>query len=238
LKLGLSPHAPYSAGAALYEGVACLAREHNLLMTTHLAETCDEIEFLQSGGGAWRRYLKEIGKWDGLFEAPGESAVRYFLDLDLAGQSVLLAHVNYISDEELEALAGRSHSVVFCPRTHHFFGHQNHRFREMLDCGINVCLGTDSLASNPGLSLLDEMRFLRRGYPGLAPAVIFEMATGNGAKALGWGDAIGSLTPDKIADIIAIPLENSEGEPLVDVLESRYSARWVMVGGEVVLDGS
>jgi len=89
LKLGLSPHAPYSAGAALYEGVACLAREHNLLMTTHLAETCDEIEFLQRGGGAWRRYLKEIGKWDGLFEAPGESAVRYFLDLDLAGAKKL-----------------------------------------------------------------------------------------------------------------------------------------------------
>jgi cytosine/adenosine deaminase-related metal-dependent hydrolase len=74
---------------------------------------------------------------------------------------VLLAHVNYADDADLELLAGSSASVVYCPRTHAFFGHAPHRYREMLARGINVCLGTDSLASNDTLSILDEMRFLR-----------------------------------------------------------------------------
>jgi cytosine/adenosine deaminase-related metal-dependent hydrolase len=236
LKLGLSPHAPYSVGPALYESAASLASEHGLLVTTHLAETRDEIEFLQSGGGAWRNYLNEIGKWDGSLELPGKRPVRYFLDLDLSGQSVLLAHVNYITDEELEALAGRSHSVVFCPRTHYFFGHENHPFQKMLDSGINVCLGTDSLASNHSLSLLDEMRFLHESFPELDPSLLFQMATINGAKALDWEEAIGSITPDKKADMIAIPLENPENDPLADILESSHSCCWVMLAGRVVLE--
>ena len=234
LKLGLSPHAPYSAGPALYEATARLARQHQLALTTHLAETREEIQFLQSATGPWRTYLNEINKWDGSFKPPGKTPVRYFLDLDLSDQSVLLAHVNYITDEELEALAGRSHSVVFCPRTHHFFGHQNHPYRQTLDCGINVCLGTDSLASNHSLSLLDEMRFLHENHPDLAPSLIFKMATLNGATALHWEQSIGSLTPDKEADLVAIALQNPENNPLADILQSVNQPQLVMVQGEPI----
>ena len=104
----------------------------------------------------------------------------------------------------------------------------------MLDCGINVCLGTDSLASNHSLSLLDEMRFLHKNHPDLAPSVIFKMATLNGAKALHWEQSIGSLTPDKEADLIAIALQNPDNDPLADILQSANQPQLVMVQGEPV----
>jgi len=234
LLLGLSPHAPYSAGPGVYELTGRLAKEHQLPIVTHLAETEAEIEFLAKGSGDWMDYLQRIHVWDGSFAFPGKRPVEYFLSLNISDQSFLLAHVNYINDEELEALADTSHSVVYCPRSHRFFGHRPHRFREMLKAGINVCLGTDSLASNSSLSILDEMRFLHREFGDLEPQTILEMATVNGAKAIGWSGKIGIIEEGKEADLTAIPLEDSRRDPLVDVLESKEQVKLTIVRGEVV----
>lgn len=179
-------------------------------------------------------YLQRIHAWDGSFEIPGKRPVAYFLSLNLSDQSFLLAHVNYINDEELGALAKTNHSVVFCPRSHRFFGHRPHRFREMLTAGINVSLGTDSLASNSSLSILDEMRFLHRQFGDLAPETILEMATVNGAKAIGWSDKIGIIEKGKEADLTAILLENSKRDPLTDVLKSEEQPKLTIVRGQIV----
>jgi aminodeoxyfutalosine deaminase len=160
--------------------------------------------------------------------------VDYFLGLDLQGQAFLLAHVNYITDEELVRLSQTGHSVVYCPRSHGYFGHPDHSFVKMLGLGINVCLGTDSLASNSSLSLLEEMRYLHRRYPAVPPEVVVRMATLNGAVGLGWDDKIGSLAPGNEADLIAIPLAKPDREPCRDILESDSQPVMVMVGGEVV----
>lgn len=235
LRLGLSPHAPYSVGQKLYEAVGRLARQHQLTLTTHLAEQADEFEFLRNGSGPWKDYLKEIHKWDNTFKPPEKTPVNYFLDMNLSDQAVLLAHVNYISDEELDKLAETRHSVAFCPRAHRFFGHQDHPFKKMLKRGINVCLGTDSLASNHSLSMLDEMRFLHENHRDLDPAVIFRMATLNGACALQWQDKIGSITTDKEADLIAIPLQNPDVDPVIDILRSHARPKAVFLRGKPIL---
>ena len=234
LRRGFSPHAPYSASGRLYGRVAHLARERGLVLSTHLAEDTAEIEFLQSGGGPWREYLEELGKWDGSFIAPGCGPVQYFLQLDLADQAWALAHVNYISDVELGALARTQHSVVYCPRSHDFFGYRPHRFVEMLAAGINVCLGTDSLASNDSLSILDEVRFLHRRYPDVPCEMLLKMATVNGAVALGWSEQIGTLAPSKQADLIAVRLTGSEADPLVDIWRSEEQPIFTMVAGQIV----
>lgn len=234
LHLGLSPHAPYSAKPEVYEVTAKLAKQHRLPVVTHLAETQAEIEFLTQGRGGWMDYLQQIHAWDNSFVFPGKRPVEYFLSLNLSDQPFLLAHVNYINDEELEALAKSNHSVAFCPRAHRFFHHRPHRFREMLAVGINVCLGTDSLASNSSLSILDEMRFLYREVDDLAPQTILMMATVHGAKAVGWSDKIGSIAAGKEADLTAIPWANSSRDPLVDVLDSDEQPKLTMVRGKVV----
>jgi len=234
LRLGISPHGPYSAGPAVYKMSAELARQEKLALTTHLAETTQEREFLLNGGGPWLDFLRKIDRWDGSFQCPHLSPVKYFLQLELAGQAFLLAHVNYISDDELELLAQTNHSVAYCPRSHHYFGHRAHRFEQMLSKGINVCLGTDSLASNSTLSILDEMRFIHKQHPGFNNETLLKMATVNGAMALGWQDKVGTIAADKEADLIAIPLTKPNTEPLSDILESSVGPKLTMVRGEIV----
>jgi len=236
LRLGISPHAPYSAGAKLYTLAAEIAGANRLRLTTHLAENREEMEFIRYGTGPWREYAQKIGKWDGLFVCPGTTPVDYFLKMDLRGQAFLLAHVNYITDEEMARFSQTGHSVVYCPRSHGYFGHPDHSFVKMLESGIHVCLGTDSLASNTSLSMLAEMRYLYRRYPAIPAEMVIRMATRNGAAALGWDDTIGSLAPGKEADLIVIRLAKPDGEPCRDILESENEPVAVMVSGEVVYE--
>jgi len=234
LRLGISPHAPYTTGASVYHLAAELAAQRKLPLTTHLAETTEEIAFLSTGVGKWRNYLERIHYWDGSFQCPGQRPVEYFLQLDLAEQPFLLAHVNYINDDELQKLAQSRHSVVFCPRSHAFFAHPEHRFAQMMAAGINVCLGTDSLVSNKSLSILDEMRFLHRKRPDFPADSLLRMATINGAYALGWDDKIGSIVIGKEADLIAIRLSQPETDPITDILESNTQPQMTVVRGEII----
>jgi aminodeoxyfutalosine deaminase len=248
LRLGLSPHAPYSVQPKLYELAARLARKHKLPLVTHMAETEEELEFLAQGSGPWLKYLNTIHNWDGSFVIPNQRPVEYFLGMNFTAYDTtwvvnppdkdtawfLLAHVNYISDAELKTLAKTKHSVVYCPRAHRFFRHRAHRFRGMLQAGINVCLGTDSLASNSSLSILDEMRFLRGKFPKMQPETILAMATVNGAKAIGWADKIGVIRKGMEADLVAIPREDLNKNPLVDMLESEQPVKLTMVRGKIV----
>ena len=234
LRLGLSPHAPYSAGRPLYQAAAGLAKEHDLPLTSHLSETLAELEFIDSAQGLWRTYLEELNKWDGSFKPLHKSPIGHLLNMNLANRPMLLAHVNYISDTDLDLLAKTNHSVAFCPRAHRFFAHPAHRFREMVANGINVSLGTDSLAGNDSLSILDDMRFLHKTQGELEPHVIFEMATINGARALHWSDKTGSISPGKEADLVAIPLTKPQLDPLQDILQSSATPTGTFVRGRQV----
>ncbi|HOB72912.1 MAG TPA: amidohydrolase family protein [Phycisphaerae bacterium] len=219
--IGLSPHAPYSTDPAVYRQAIAFCRRTGRPICTHLAETSEEWQFLADATGPFRELLEEWGLWDGSFESPGCSPVSYAHRLGLLACRPLLAHVNYASDEDLDLLAGSGASVAYCPRTHRFFEHQPHRYAEMLRRGINVCIGTDSLASNETLSVLDELRFLRREDRHLSDEQLLTMATLAGAKALGLEDRIGSLSPGKRADFVVVPLDNpATREPLADVLTS------------------
>ncbi len=234
MHFGISPHAPYSAGVALYELAARIAKEHSLSLTTHLAETVAENDFTQSGAGPFYDYLQRINKCPADYEVAKNSPVNYFLSLDLAGESFLLAHVNYLGDDELGRLSQTGHSVVYCPRSHAFFGHQPHKFSKMTGAKINVCLGTDSLASNTSLSILDEMRFLHRRYPDFPPETIIRAATLNGALALNLADQIGSLQAGKLADLIVLPLSGRSVDPVYDILQSTSQPVMTVINGNII----
>ncbi len=219
--VGVSPHAPYSTSPELYRRAIAMAGRTGCLLTTHLAETREERQFLRDGTGPFRRLLEKWNLWDGSFEPPGCSPVRYADELGLLAVRPLLAHVNHVDDEELELLHHSRSHVVYCPRTHAFFGHDPHRYPEMFACGINVCIGTDSLASNTSLSVLDEIRFLRANGSPLTDHALLEMATIHGARALRCEHELGTLYPGKRAELIAVPLDHaSTNDPLADLLRS------------------
>jgi len=214
---GLSPHAPYSVRIELYQ--KCTVG--TLPVATHLAETSAELELLKHHSGPFVDFLKELNVWDpsGLVDDP--------LSIIQTLPRGIFVHCNYL-DPTTPFLP--TQTVIVCPRTHAAFGHPHHPFPKM---NVRVALGTDSLASNPDLDILAEARFVRQHYPEVAPATILRMLTLNGAEALGFASVAGSLTPEKSADFVVMPLPNEErSDPHDLILDSALPVERVMFRGE------
>jgi cytosine/adenosine deaminase-related metal-dependent hydrolase len=218
LKIGITPHAPYSVEPDGYRRCLETAKVRRLPLATHLAETRDEEAFLALHSGPLRELWDQWLTWDDYVPKFTGGPIRLARELGLLDYPTLLAHVNYCDDEELSTLAAGKASVVYCPRTHQFFGHPPHRWREMLDRGINVAVGTDSCASSPDLNLVDDLRLLHRLYPDQPVSRLWEMATVRAARAVGLSDA-GVIRSGVPADLVAFPCESSD--PLREILEQQ-----------------
>ncbi len=203
---GISPHAPYSVHPDLLRQLVDLAREFDAPVAMHVAETPDELELLDRGTGELRRMLEDFGVWrDGIMPA-GIRPLDSLRELDRLPRA-LVVHGNYLDEDELDLIARRPQlTVVYCPRTHWYFGHTDHPWQKLLDRGGRVALGTDSRASNPDLSLWNELLFLRRTFSNVPLRRLLELGTIAGARALGLDDEIGSLTVGKSADIAVVCL--------------------------------
>jgi len=239
LCVGASPHAPYSVSPELYRGISNLASRKYLPLATHVAETTAELEFVRYGTGELRQFLARVGALPEKWEPPGLPPVCYLEKLGLLEQAGVLIHCNYLDEDSMTSILRGRRSVVYCPRSHAFFGHPEHPVRQLLNLGIKVALGTDSLASNDTLSVMDEMRFLFRTRKDLASDVIVRMATLNGAAALGFGSTLGRLRRGYWADMTIWQLpENMEPRNLTaQVLEGAGECIATIVRGEIAWRG-
>jgi cytosine/adenosine deaminase-related metal-dependent hydrolase len=244
LYIGLSPHAPYTVDSSALARIVTTALEHTLPIAIHLAELAEETPFLRDLSGPLGKDWDVMLKLDILKDALPEnctSPIHWAHKAGLLEAShhipVLLAHVNYLLDEDdLPALAKSKASVAYCPRTHAYFHHPpTHPYRDMLASGgggINVCLATDSLASNPDLSPLNEARFLyQRDHTD--PLTLLQMITTNPARALGLAHLTGSLTPNKSADLVHFPLSppSQSPNPLHTLLQSNTPPSTLYLAG-------
>jgi cytosine/adenosine deaminase-related metal-dependent hydrolase len=227
---GLSPHAPYSWNCQYFSEVALAAFRYGLAAATHVAETRAELELVLERRGPFVPFLEEVGAWDesGVVRGPLEEFGFDQLSFGSDFPRWLLVHGNYLSKD---MVFSPGNSVIFCPRTHAAFGHDPHPFPHWLRRGVRVALGTDSLASNPDLNLLEEARFTHRHYPQVPPDQVLRMATLSGAEALGWESDTGSLTPGKSADLVTVPLPPGSGKPHELVLQGTEPARGVLWRG-------
>ena len=233
LRAAVSPHAPYTCDRWAIRACKQAAAESEMRLCMHLAETPEEAVCVLTGSGPLVDFLRSVGVWDESVRPPGLRPMEYVDELGLLSARTLFAHVNYVTDAELERLARSGAHVAYCPRTHAAFDHAPHRFREMLAAGVNVCIGTDSLASNPSLSILDELRYLRSTFNDVDDAALIEMGTLRGAEALGMGDTVGSLEPGKQADVVVVPLQpGGDRDPLANLLRSALTPAQVYVAGQ------
>lgn len=215
-RAGLSPHAPYTVSPELLDIAVRLSQETSAPLAMHLAETREELQLLREHSGPFRDLLEKRGVWR------PESTLRRPLDYleRLANsQRALVVHGNYLDQAEHGFLAEQRDklSLVYCPRTHAFFGHEKYPLPELLDAGVQVAIGTDSRASNPDLSLWNELRFVAEHFPSLNPETVLELGTIRGAKALGNVESYGCIQPGSKAEFA-----------IVDVAESRspYQYLW------------
>ena len=236
-RIGVSPHAPYSIEPHGIRECLAAARRTKLPLTTHLAETPDEAEFLANHRGPLRDLWDAIGGWDDALPRFVGGPIRYAQDLGLLDyERASLAHVNYCDDDELLLLAKGRASVVYCPRTHRYFGHPPHRWREMLAAGINVAVGTDSRASSPDLNLVDDLRLLHEIAPDVPAETVWSMATSRAAKAVAMQDEVGTIAVGKCADFVAFAATGDDS--LAKILENpsqRPLGVWI-AGDRVVGD--
>lgn len=229
--LGLQPHAPYSAGVALFLAAARLSQQHGLPLATHLAETLDELQFLRDGTGLYADLFKQLGRWDGSIKPSGLHPVDHLREPLLAARW-LVAHCNYVEDSHIRQLAESHASVAYCPIASEYFGHVNHRYRDMLAAGVNVCLGTDSILCQPHdepqpLGILPAMRRLyRRDHT--PPETLLRMATINGLTALRLPPSLATFTsglPGSANTLIATTINPADPvDPLIQMLTGNAPA--------------
>jgi aminodeoxyfutalosine deaminase len=227
---GLAPHSPYLATGPLIRHCRRLAAGRPF--SIHAAELPGETELLRKGTGELRDFLSDLGLDLAAFSAPGLGPLEYLDSLGVVDGS-LLVHGNSLEREDIELLRGRRAAVVFCPRSHRYFDRPAHPLPALLEAGIPVALGTDSAASSQVLSVAEEMREVRRSFPGLSARAIWDLGTGRQLPAAGLGLSWepGLLAPGRAADLAAAELPAAAADPLAAFLEESVPCVLTMVGG-------
>jgi cytosine/adenosine deaminase-related metal-dependent hydrolase len=210
VRSGLSPHAPYTVSDALYRATAELARETDAPVAVHVAESALESALVTDGAGAFADGLRGRG----IDVGPRARSPIALLDaLGVLGVDPLLIHCVRVDDDDIRTIARRRCAVAHCPASNARLAHGIAPLAELLAADVDVGLGSDSVASNDRMDLLDEARqallfaAARAGDVGaLSSAKALELATLGGARALRLDREIGSLEPGKAADLAAFPL--------------------------------
>lgn len=216
---GLSPHAPYTLNSCLLPDISAVARQADIPLSLHLAESRDESDLLFDSSGPFADELYPLLGWQDFLPPPQKTTpASFFDDGGLLGPATLAVHGVQLTSAEAILLKERDVTICLCPRSNKRLAVGVAPVRLFKKLGIPLCLGTDSLASNDSLSLWDEIRFAVDGYRGeLAPEKLLEMATRGGAAGIGLPDCVGSLEVGKRADFQVVQLSGAcTAERLLD----------------------
>ena len=228
VRIGASPHAPYTVSDALFSAVAEYARAEALPIAIHTAESAVERALVVEGRGDFAPGLRARG-----IETPSRarSSVELLDRLGVLRAQPLLIHCVDVDDDDIRRIADSGSAVAHCPIANAKLGHGVAPYLALREAGVRVGLGTDSVGSNNRLDLLEEARFaalLQRAAqrrPDLLPAeALLRLCTLDGARALGLETRIGSLEPGKDADLCAVSLAAPHTAPLYDPLAALFHA--------------
>jgi len=224
LRLGVSPHAPYTVSELLYRAVAVRAAREGLPVAVHLAESREETELVRDGDGPFAEALRARG----IAVAPrGCSPVEYVSRLGLLASSPLCIHCVHVDDADISTLAAAGAAIAHCPRSNRAHGHGVAPLAAFRAAGLRVGLGTDS-----AVRVADPDLWAEADQAGLGFDETLRMLTQEGARALGWQDEIGSLEVGKVADVVVLPSTALHRPP------PPFSALLTVVGGRVVWGGA
>ena len=234
--VGLSPHAPYSTAPRLLSLSARKARKRGWRLTVHVAESSEEFEMFVNARGKMFDWIRRNER--DVSDCGLGSPVQHLERQGCLGDNLLAVHVNYLAPGDAALLGRRGVSVVHCPRSHAYFRHRKFPYEELVAADVNVCLGTDSLATvarkggKPSrLDMFYEMRTFAAIHPDVPPETIVRLATINGARALGREGLIGELIEGAFADLIAIPFSGGSGRACEAVLRHTGGVLASMIDG-------
>jgi 5-methylthioadenosine/S-adenosylhomocysteine deaminase len=221
VEVGISPHAPYTVSDRLFGLIAEFARKNGTKISIHAAESQDEDELMRCGTGFFTTVYEKFGiEW----QSPHCSSIEFLKQTGILETRPLLAHCITVSIDDIDTIAATRSTVAHCPKSNAKFGHGYAPFELFRMAGIDVGLGTDSMASNNRCDLFEEARMAafasrnRNGRVGFTTAAdCLFAATLGGARALGLDDKVGSLETGKQADIAVVALDSLAQMPLTDI---------------------
>lgn len=236
VRIGVSPHAPYTVSDALYRRVAEYAAAESLPLALHVAESAAERALVREGGGDFAPGLRARG----IATPPrGRSTVEMLDRLGVLALRPLLIHCVDVDDEDVRRIAATGSRVAHCPIANAKLGHGVAPLIALREAGAAVGLGTDSVGSNNRLDMLEEARFAallqraeRRDPSLLSAAELLRLCTIDGARALGLEEEVGTLEPGKAADLCAVSLAAPHVVPVHDPVSALFHAAR---GSDVVL---
>lgn len=247
VRVGVSPHAPYTVSNDLFKATAELSREQHLPMAIHIAESEVEWELVVNAAGSFADGLRRRGIG---VERRARTPIELLRDLGVLDRQPLLIHCVRVDDRDIEHIARSRSCVAHCPVSNAKLGHGVAPLDEILNAGIVVGLGSDSMASNNRMDLLDEARIAllaqrARTRSSESPSAedALALATAGGAQAIGLGDIAGTLEAGKQADLAAFSLDGigPTQDPVAAAVFSITAtrARFVSVAGKVLVrDGT
>jgi len=207
VRVSVAPHAPYSVSPALFQAIrAEVSRSAVPFTSVHVGESVEELELLANGTGEWAQMLRWIGAWRDDWQAPGTGPVEYLERLGVIDARTMVVHGVQLSDESLERVRALGATLVTCPRSNQWVGVGVPPVERFYLAGVPVAVGTDSLASVDDLNLFSELKTMRWLAPGVPARRLIESATLVGARALGLERELGSITPSKLAEVVAVSL--------------------------------
>ena len=233
---GIAPHSVYRLSPELIRFCAEVAEKEKLLISSHTSESKEEVEFSKRGTGRLRSLIERFGGSPDRVLPAGRTPVENLHSLGLLRRRTLLIHCNYPEYTDFLLIRESGAAVVYCPRSHAFFGHSPHPFERFLSEGVDVLFGTDSLASTPTLSVLDELKFVKRRHKNIPARLLLSLATSVAARRL-LGDGFGKIEEGSPADLcaIALPAKPADAEEALEVaLEAESEVVLTVCDGEII----
>jgi cytosine/adenosine deaminase-related metal-dependent hydrolase len=202
-----------------------------MLLTTHLAESNEEMEMFRHGRGRLFELLESLGRSMDDCGA-GKTPLAVMLEREAINDRWIVVHLNELTEEDLVRLeSGPRFHIAHCPRSSRYFRHRPFAMQKLRELRFNICLGTDSLASNSSLNLFAEMQTVRDDHRWLEPERILEMVTSNSAHALDQKDALGKIRHGFQADLIALPIKNGRRDIFEKIIAWSEPVPWMLVSG-------
>jgi len=203
-------HSPYTTSREVALTCRQLADRWGRPLSTHLSEMLDEIEFIKKSNEKIEWLLKKGDAYNGGWKGQGKTPVEYFFRMGLLNSRTYAVHLNYWEKNDIFFLVKSGLTPVFCPKSHRYFGHPRHPIETYQRAGLKVALGTDSLASNDSLNMLEEARLVMKSFPDMPLARLFDCLTINGLRPLNLHTRLGTLSDGKVADLAVWP--NIQGD--------------------------
>ena len=228
-------HAPYTASKEVALACRKLADVARRPLSTHLSEMQDEIDFVRNHNARIEQLLRKADAYDENWKGVNMTPVEYFYKIGMLNRRTYGVHLNYFEDNDLYFLKRSGLTPVYCPKSHKYFKHPQHPIETYQNSGIKVALGTDSLASNDALSIVQEARLLIERFPEMNLEDVMDSITVNGLSPLGLDGRLGRVFPGQIADLTIWPGidGDSRAEIIHQVITRREETVCTIIGGKV-----